>query len=83
MNGQVRFREAHHAGETAALKAVKHLTHLHQVEIDQGLHDELLKGWGIQQEAFLPCFGIDEDMRSGYQAILPYSQSACEPRSLF
>lgn len=83
MNGQVRFGEAYHAGEAAALKAVENLAHLHQVEIDQGLRDELLKGMNIQQETFLLRFGIDEDMRSGYQTILPYSQSACEPRSLF
>lgn len=83
MNGQVRFGEAYHASEAAALKAVEDLAHLHQVEIDQGLRDELLKGMNIQQEAFLLRFGIDEDMRSGYQTILPYSQSACEPRSLF
>lgn len=83
MNGQVRFGEAYHTGKTTTLKAVKDLANLNQAEILQSLRDELLKGMLFQQALCLLRFGTDEDMRSGYQATLPYSQYACEPRSLF
>lgn len=83
MYRQVRLRKTHHAGEAAALKAMKDLANLNQVEINQCLCDESLKSMLVQQVLCLLRFGVDEDMRSGYQTILPYSQYACEPRSLF